>query len=79
MVVEYFCPGTVYTYIHIYIYIYIHKHSKYVCPTVIIDIAGKITYIYTVYIYKRASLACAARLADTLCPPEAAFGHLESQ
>ena len=26
-------------------------------------------YIY-IYIYKRASLACAARLADTLCPPE---------
>ena len=27
---------------------------------------------------KRASLACAARLADTLCPPEAPFGRLES-
>ena len=27
--------------------------------------------------YKRASLACAARLADTLCPPEAPFGRLE--
>ena len=26
---------------------------------------------------KRASLACAARLADTLCPPEAPFGRLE--
>ena len=23
-----------------------------------------------IYIYKRASLACAARMADTLCPPE---------
>ena len=27
--------------------------------------------------YKRASLACAARLADTSCPPEAPFGRLE--
>ena len=43
MVVEYFCPGAVYT-----------------------------------YIYKRASLACAARLADTKCPPEAPFGRLGS-
>ena len=30
-----------------------------------------------IYIYKRASLACAARLADTSCPPEAPFGRLE--
>ena len=29
------------------------------------------------YKYKRASLACAARLADTSCPPEAPFGRLE--
>ena len=29
-------------------------------------------------VYKRASLACAALLADTLCPPEAPFGHLGS-
>ena len=28
-------------------------------------------------IYKRASLACAARLADTSCPPDAPFGRLE--
>ena len=28
-------------------------------------------------IYKRASLACAARLADTSCPSEAPFGRLE--
>ena len=28
-------------------------------------------------IYKRASLACAARLADTSCPPEAPFRRLE--
>ena len=28
-------------------------------------------------LYMRASLACAARLADTLCPPEAAFGRLD--
>ena len=28
--------------------------------------------------YKRSSLACAARLADTLCPPEAPFGRLGS-
>ena len=26
---------------------------------------------------KRASLACAARLADTSCPPEALFGRLK--
>ena len=26
---------------------------------------------------KRASLACAARLADTSCPPEAPFGRLK--
>ena len=33
----------------------------------------------TVYmINKRASLACAARMADTLCPPEATFGRLWS-
>ena len=36
-----------------------------------------VTDIYT-YIYKRASLACAARLADTLCPLEAPFGRLGS-
>ena len=45
-----------------------------------------VTYIYIyiynhrvliVRIYKRASLACAARLADTLCPPKAPFGRLE--
>ena len=36
-----------------------------------------ITDIYK-YIYKRASLACAARLADTWCPPEAPFGRLGS-
>ena len=30
------------------------------------------------YRHKRASLACAARLADTLCPPEAPFGRLGS-
>ena len=35
-----------------------------------------VTDIY-IYIYKRASLACAARLADTLCPPETPFGRLE--
>ena len=37
-------------------------------------------YIYVfiyIYIYKRASLACAARLADTSCRPEAPFGRLE--
>ena len=35
-------------------------------------------YIYVyIYYYKRASLACAARLADTMCPPEAPFGRLE--
>ena len=27
--------------------------------------------------YKRVSHACAARLADTLCPPEAPFCRLE--
>ena len=30
------------------------------------------------YRNKRASLACAARLADTSCPPEAPFGRLRS-
>ena len=34
-------------------------------------------YIY-IYIQARFALACAARLADTLCPPEAPFGRLES-
>ena len=28
--------------------------------------------------YKRISLACASRLEDTLCPPEAPYGRLES-
>ena len=28
-------------------------------------------------IFHTNSLACAARLADTLCPPEAPFGRLE--
>ena len=31
-----------------------------------------------IYIYKRASLACAARLANTLYPPEEPFGRLWS-
>ena len=36
-------------------------------------------YIYIhIYIQARFALACAARLADTLCPPEAPFGRLES-
>ena len=36
-------------------------------------------YIYIYIIQARfASLACAARLADTLCPPEAPFGRLGS-
>ena len=30
------------------------------------------------YIQARFALACAARLADTSCPPEAPFGRLES-
>ena len=34
--------------------------------------------IYQFHINKRASLDCAARLADTLCPPEAPFGRLGS-
>ena len=29
-------------------------------------------------IQARFALACAARLADTLCPPEVPFGRLES-
>ena len=33
--------------------------------------------IFDIKCYKRASLACAARLADTSCPPEAPFGRLE--
>ena len=36
------------------------------------------TRLMCIYIYKRASLACAARLADTSCPPEAPFGRLRS-
>ena len=32
-------------------------------------------HLYMLY-YKRGSLACAARLADTLCPLEAPFGNL---
>ena len=35
-------------------------------------------FVTDIYIYKRASLACAARLADTLCPPEAPFDRLGS-
>ena len=34
--------------------------------------------ILSIKLNKRASLACAARLADTLCPPEAPFGRLWS-
>ena len=34
--------------------------------------------MYQLRCYKRASLACAARLADTSCPPEAPFGRLGS-
>ena len=36
-----------------------------------------VTDIY-IYIQARFALACAARLADTSCPPEAPFGRLES-
>ena len=49
----------------IYIYIYI-------------SLLLKLDYCIYIYIYKRASLVCAARLADTLCPPEAPFGRLGS-
>ena len=34
-------------------------------------------YLLSLHYNKRASLACAARLADTSCPPEAPFGRLE--
>ena len=37
-----------------------------------------VTDIYIYSIQARFALACAARLADTLCPPEAPFGRLES-
>ena len=47
-------------YIYIRIYIYIYEYPYY----------SNSINLY-IYIYKRASLACAARLADTLCPPEA--------
>ena len=30
---------------------------------------------FVIYIYKRASLASAARLAYTMCPPDAAIGR----
>ena len=36
-----------------------------------------IIFPFNLQSYKRASLACAARLADTSCPPEAPFGRLE--
>ena len=36
------------------------------------------TFVWVLYIYKRASLACAVRLADALCPPEAPCGRLWS-
>ena len=35
-------------------------------------------FSFQIIAYKRASLACAARLAYTLCPPEAPFGRLRS-
>ena len=35
------------------------------------------TFVQSIYIYKHASLACAAQLANTSCPPEAPFGRLE--
>ena len=34
-------------------------------------------FVTDIYIYKRASLACDARLADTSCSPVAPFGRLE--
>ena len=35
--------------------------------------------IFLLYLLQaRFALACAARLADTLCPPKAPFGRLES-
>ena len=46
------------------------------CPSAAQRKQAKRACMY-IYIYKRASLACAARLADTLCPPEAPFGLLE--
>ena len=33
--------------------------------------------MFSIRVDKRASLACAARLADTSCPREAPFGRLE--
>ena len=36
------------------------------------------TFPFNLINNKRASLACAARLADTLCPPDAPFGRLGS-
>ena len=48
------------------------------CANTFVRVGYIYIYIYMyIYIYKRASLACAARLADTLCPPEASFGRLE--
>ena len=44
---------------------------------VFLHLAFSIMKISNLYLYKRASLACAARLADTLCPPEAPFGRLK--
>ena len=36
-----------------------------------------INSLLSFYSQQRASLACAARLVDTSCPPEAPFGRLE--
>ena len=44
---------------------------------IILTIKTRLMYIY-LFIYKRASLAWAARLTDTLCPPEAPFERLGS-
>ena len=43
-----------------------------------LDEGLEITRLCKLNSHKRASLGCAARLADTLCPSEAPFGRLGS-
>ena len=50
--------------------------NQFVTEIYILTIKTQLMFV-CLYIYKRASLACAARLADTKCPPEAPFGRLE--
>ena len=48
--------------------------NTFVCLVYNLTIKTRLIFIC---VQARASLACAARLADTSCPPEAPFGRLE--